>query len=300
MYKTAAVLLIIFVVVFSFMGCRSDKEDIQSEFTLLISKTIDSEGIDAAAKFLDENIAKLDENTATLMVIDFREYLFNYIVQNKDKTILQELQVYIDEASGRIDVDKIKDSEHKSYYDKVKAGSLMVVFFEGVPALRVDYNSLLAEYGDYISDSVKELYSLEALLIERPTTENASLIVGWQEVLDRAYAAEKLIMEYPEDDRVLADATWIYTTHINNLLMGATNTPIFDYTTKDFSSSAREAYQNFIIDEPDAVLSWVLKEYFAYLTSIDYSLDFNDCSRNKAFFDTCDLLVAEAEKKVKE
>lgn len=300
MYKTAAVLLIVFAIIFSFGGCLSDKEDIQSEFTLLISKNIDSEGIDAAAKFLDENITKLDEDIATLMVMDFREYLFNYIVQNKDKTVLQELLVYIDGDTGKIDVEKIKDSEHKSYYDKIKTGSLMITLYEGSPVLKVDHNKLLEKYGEHISVSVNELYGLEALLIENPTTENASLTVGWRELLERTYAAEKLITEYSKDERVIADAMWIYTTHINNMLMGATNSPIFDYSTKEFSTSAKTAYQNFIMEEPDAVLTWVLKEYFAYLNSIDFSLDFNDCSRNKTFFDTCDLLVSEAEKRVKE
>jgi len=300
MHKIAAVLLIIFAIIFSFGGCRNDNNEIQSEFTLLISKNVDSENIDAIANFLDENISKMNEDIATLMVIDFREYLFNYIIQNKDKTILQELFVYIDGKTGRIDSEKIQNSEHKSYYDKIKAGSLMVMLYEDAPVLRVDHNKLLEKYGEYISDSVNELYRLEAQLIERPTSENAKLTVNWQELLKRAYAAEKLITEYSKDERVLADAIWIYTTHINSLLMGATNSPIFDYNTKEFSSSARSAYQDFILNEPDAVLTWVLKEYFAYLSNIDYTLDFNDCERNKMFFDTCDRLVAEAEKRVKE
>lgn len=300
MHKIAAVLLIIFAIIFSFGGCRNDNNEIQSEFTLLISKNVDSENIDAIANFLDENISKMNEDIATLMVIDFREYLFNYIIQNKDKTILQELFVYIDGKTGRIDSEKIQNSEHKSYYDKIKAGSLMVMLYEDAPVLRVDHNKFLEKYGEYISDSVNELYRLEAQLIERPTSENAKLTVNWQELLKRAYAAEKLITEYSKDERVLADAIWIYTTHINSLLMGATNSPIFDYNTKEFSSSARSAYQDFILNEPDAVLTWVLKEYFAYLSNIDYTLDFNDCERNKMFFDTCDRLVAEAEKRVKE
>ncbi|HAF60171.1 MAG TPA: hypothetical protein DCK81_03410 [Clostridiales bacterium UBA9856] len=69
---------------------------------------------------------------------------------------------------------------------------------------------------------------------------------------------------------------------------------------REFSEPAKTAYQNFMLSEPAAVLTWVLKEYFTYLNSIDYTLDFNDSTMSKVFFDTCDWLVSEAEKRVRE
>ena len=234
------------------------------------------------------------------MVSAYREYLLNYIIQNEDKTTIQELSVYFDAKSERIDPEKIKNSEFNTYYEHIKAGCLMVLMREGSPVLKVDNIKLLEKYGEYISEPLQALYQFEAELIESPTSQNATLVVSWEELLDRTYTAEKLLTDYPDEEYITIDAMWIYTSHLNTLLMGTTNTPIFDYGTKEFSVSAKTAYRNFILSEPDAVLTWVLKEYFTYLNSIDYTLDFNDSTMSKVFFDTCDWLVSEAEKRVKE
>jgi molybdopterin biosynthesis enzyme len=61
-----------------------------------------------------------------------------------------------------------------------------------------------------------------------------------------------------------------------------------------------------IVDDPavlaaldsDSTTAWALTEYFSYLDSIRYSLDFNDKSSSKVFFDTCDWLVSESGKRV--
>lgn len=299
MYKAAAVILLALLLSISLLGCRSDKEEVSLSFSQLVDSEANAESIFEASEFLDKNIVKLNEEDATSLITDYREYLLNYIIQNNDKTIIQELNVYIDEKTGFIDQEKISNSEHKSYYDLIKSSSLMVTRYEDHPTLKIDYNSLLSRYGNYISNPMKELYNFEAELINKPTSENAGLNISWKELLRRALIAENLIKEYP-DERMLDDTMWIYTAHINNILVGATNTPIFDYATKKFSSSAKTAYQEFMHAEPNAVITWVLREYFSYLNSIDYTLDYNNCSENKKFFDMCDWLVSEAEKRVKE
>ena len=93
---------------------------------------------------------------------------------------------------------------------------------------------------------------------------------------------------------------WLYKSYLNSLLMGATNTPIFNYSTQEFSEEAKQAYISFITSHPDSTITWMLKEYFTYLNSIDYKLNFNDSTMSKVFFDTCDWLVSEAEKRVLE
>lgn len=300
MFRTAAILFIALTLIISMFGCGTDREKVQSDFTDLISNKATAENIHAISDFLDESIADVSEEMATRMISVYREYLLNYIIQNEDKTTIQELSVYFDAKSGRIDTEKIQNSEFKSYYEHIKAGCLMVLIQEDIPVLKVDHIRLLEKYGEYISESARDLYQFEAELIENPTTQNATLAISWEELVTRTYTAEKLLIDYSHEEHIAVDAMWIYTSHLNTMLMGTTNTPTFDYATKEFSVSARTAYQNFILSEPDAVLTWVLKEYFTYLTSIEYTLDFNDSTMSKVFFDTCDWLVSEAEKRVRE
>jgi hypothetical protein len=298
MHKTTAIFLIALLVTVSLAGCGENKEKMKTDFNDLIGSTATAENICEAAEFLNANITRAGEETATDMVIAYRDYLLNYIIQNKDKTTIQELSVYIDGETDQISEDKIKNSELKTYYDQITTGSLMVVIYEKLPVLKVDHAKLLERYGKYISHSVQELYGLEVLLNEKPTSENAALTVSFEELINRTYEAEKLLKDHHEDYRIAEDALWIFTSHLNILLMGTTNSPVFDYTTKVFSLVAKDAYQGFMLQEPDSVLSWVLNEYFTYLYSINYQLDFNNSAMSKVFFDTCDWLVSEAEKRV--
>ncbi len=299
MHKTAAILIIAIMTLLTLTGCSGNNKTINSDYHALLDNATTAGNIAEIVEFLDANIAAVDKDTAAEMVVEYREFLLNYIIQNKDKTTLQELNVYIDESCGRIDEEKIKNSESKEYFDQVSAGAMMVTVCDGVPTLKVDHAKLLEKYDNYIPDSLRGLYTLEAEIAERPTSKNAKLMVSWSELLDRTFAAEKLLTDYSDDKLIFDDALWIYTTQLNTVLMGTTNSPIFDYETKEFSSSARMAYNEFITAEPDSVLSWVLKEYFVFQNSIDYRLDFNNSTLSKLFFDTCDWLVSEAEKRVK-
>ena len=117
----------------------------------------------------------------------------------------------------------------------------------------------MKKYGEHISDSIYRLYELNADITERPMTENASLLISWEELLDRAFRAESLINDYPEDEIIRENVMWLYKSYLNSLLMGATNTPIFNYSTQEFSEEAKQAYISFITSHPDSTITWMLK-----------------------------------------
>ena len=82
------------------------------------------------------------------------------------------------------------------------------------------------------------------------------------------------------------------------IIKASSEIELFDYETKTFSEDARAAYVDYMRAHPDTALTEVLKEYFSYLASINFILDYNDKTMSKVFFDTCDYLVSIAEKKV--
>ena len=265
MISKRAVLLIVTLISFLILtGCGADKEEIQTEFAALISQEhITSEDIRKTAEFLDENISKLKEEEATVMVVAYEEYINRYINEYDDQATLQSLVVYFDYDKGFIDTEKIEASELKAFYEDIKYGCLMIKYYEEALALKVDYIKLLEKYGEYISESIYRLYELNAEIIESPMAKNASLLISWEELLDRAFKAENLLKDYPEDEIIKENVMWLYKSYLNSLLMGATNTPIFDYSTHEFSEDAKQAYISFISSQPDSTITWMLKEYFA-------------------------------------
>ena len=298
MRKSAAVLIVLFLLTFVFTGCGIDKETVQSDFSVMVSGTTTPENIRSTAEYMDDNIKKVGKDIAAQMLSAYEDYLHRYISENPDKLQLELLYGYYDKEKKAFNEEKIKDSEISDFYDSIRFGSLIPVCNEDSIALKINYPNLLEKYGEYISVPMHRLYELKAIAVEKPMSQNAALLISWEELSNRALEAEKLLKEFPGDELVKTDAMWLYTTYLNTMLMGTTNTPIFDYSTTEFSPEARKSYERFMLDNPDATITWVLKEYFTYLYGISYSLNFNDSTMSKVFFDTCDWLVSEAEKRV--
>ena len=298
MKRRLPALIIVFAMLWVFSSCGNEKADIISDFTNLADKPVSSDNIVALSEFLDDKVDDVDKEVAEHMVGIYRDYLYDYILAQKEKTRLSEMEVYLDSDTGQIDEDKIKNSSHGEYYEKIRNAGLMLFKCEGGLTLKIDYGQLIERFGRFIPESMVQFYELEKNIAEKPATVNASLVISWQELLERAFIAEQIIAAHPDDHVINEDIRWLYKNYLGIILMGTTNTPIFDYVSKDFSQEALAAYRDFMKKEPGAVLSWVLGKYIEYLQGIGFRLDFNDAEMGRAFFDNCDYLIGEGEKRL--
>ena len=82
-----------------------------------------------------------------------------------------------------------------------------------------------------------------------------------------------------------------YKDYLFLILAGSDSLPVFDRDTGEFLKEARTAYEQAMVEHPDSVLAEVLFEYFTYLHSIGFRIDYSDAIENKIFFDTCDYLI---------
>jgi hypothetical protein len=162
----------------------------------------------------------------------------------------------------------------------------------------ITYSEWAEHYDKYISASLKDLYKIKENDQKTPIAVDTKLQVSWEELLQRTYDMELFIQKYKDQTLIAEDATWLYGNDMNALAMGTNGTPIFDYKTHAFSETAKTAYAAFINKHPDSTTAWALTEYFTYLDSIQYTMDYNDKISSKLFFDTCDWLVSESGKRV--
>jgi hypothetical protein len=298
MKQRIAIVCVIFLLLSFLPGCKPNEETIVADFNKMTEGMVDSTKIVDASSYLQENIKRVSEDTGTGMLIRYEAYLDRYIKENPEKGFLTQLVLFYDKETKTFNEEKIKNSELKAYLEAIEAGGLKIAEYEGSLVLRIDYGKLLEQYGSYVSEAIVELYRLTETVTNEPITEDATLKLSYEALLERALEAETILKNYPGDETVKADAMWIYTSHLNALLMGATNSPIFDYKTQAFSSQAMDAHISFMQKYPDTILTWVLKEYYTYLTSTSFTLDYSDKTASKVFFETCDWVVSEAEKRV--
>lgn len=162
----------------------------------------------------------------------------------------------------------------------------------------VDYNDWIKKYQKNLIPALTELYQIEAEEQAAPIVEDTTLQVSWAELAKRTHQMEQLIHKYKDEELIKEDALWTFGNYMNAMIMGSNSNPIFDYQTHQFSNDAKAAYMTFIHENPDSVTAWALTEYFAYLNSIDFFMDYNDKVSSKLFFNTCNWLVTESGKRV--
>jgi hypothetical protein len=182
-----------------------------------------------------------------------------------------------------------------------QAGELLILWEEyalNFDNAGVDYTRLIDEYKGEIPDYLTEMFGYKAVEQENPIIFDATLQVDRRELISRTLDLEDFIMEHRGDQLIQRDAMWLYKRYVNAVLMGASNSPVFDYETHEFSPELLDLYNTVISERPDSTLAAVLTEYEYYLTELGYVLEYDRKEESAKFFETCDRLVSEAELRI--
>jgi hypothetical protein len=182
-----------------------------------------------------------------------------------------------------------------------QAGELLLLWEEyalNYDNTGVDYTRLIAEYEGEIPDYLTEMFGYKAFEQNDPIIFDATLQVDSVELVSRTLELEDFIVAHRDDQLIQNDALWLYKRYVNAVLMGASNSPVFDYETREFSPQLLDVYDTVISERPDSALAAVLAEYEDYLAELGYILEYDRKEESAKFFETCDRLVSEAELRI--
>jgi hypothetical protein len=253
----------VFIVSISLFGCQKSESALLSEFKGMTEAVPQWQGLGEAVSFMDLNIAGVSLEGASRMVLAYEDYLLRFLEESPQAV----------EAANAPAVFLIKrDQSDKGIWT-------------------VDYAAILGEYADFISEELSDLLSIKVEEAAAPSSQDSQIKLSYQDLLARALRAETLIKQHTSEDALRANAMEYYEDYLFLLFAGADFSPVFDYATGEFSPEAKEAYEDFIVANPDTVLASSLTEYFAYLNDIKFVIDYSDATENKVFYDTCDYLI---------
>lgn len=296
--KLAAIVTGLILCMAIISGCGKSVEEINSEFAKIISAKATPQSMEDAEAHVEKYAKKLSKEGASTMVAQLEDYLIQYINTDRDQIQVQSLAAYFDKESGKLDEKKVKDVETKEYYKILQAVHIYPIYFEDQVQLRIDYIAMDEAFSKVIDPALAKLYEIKAEITDQPATRNATLQISYDQLLHRALSVEKLIDEYPDNPLISEDVQWLYSIYLDLIMMGTTNSPIFDYDTGLFNPQAREAYTAFQREYGDTTISWTLEKFFHYLNGIDYTMNYKDSTMSKLFFDSCHGIRTEAEKRV--
>lgn len=296
--KIAAILTALTLCIGCLTGCGKTTEEIKTEYSKILSNKATPQSMEDAGEYAEKYAKKLTRDGASIMVAQLEDYLIQYINTDRDDIQVQSLASYFDKDSGRIDEEKIKDKGTKEYYEILQKVHIYPVYFEEKVQLRVNYSSLNEAFSKVIDPALSKLYEIDQMITDEPATRNASIQISFDELMDRAMVVEALITEYPENIWITDEVRWLYSTYLDLIMMGTTNTPVFDYQSGEFNVQAKAAYEHVVKEHQDTTLAWALNQYFAYLEEIGYTMNYKDSTKSKLFFDTCYGIRVAAEKRV--
>lgn len=240
---------------------ESNQDKIMPEFTALLEG---NPGPDAIIEFMDKNIAEVSRENASKMLDELEKALKNNLPELEEKYYSTAVQ----EALYKLD--SIQDAEVKSLIEETRAMGYKVETAEGMFFPIINYE-FLKKFSPYAGDDVEDYIDIMAMESNKVPAKDAALVIGWDEVLERALAQEGFIRKHSGSNKV-ESIKKLQKKYITFMLYGLNNTPLFSYDTKEMDPEAKEVYIKAVKNNSDSELMKLLGGYMEILEKSDYKL----------------------------
>jgi len=144
-----------------------------------------------------------------------------------------------------------------------------VYMSEGMYYLDPSPRFLLGNFKTSISDGLYDYLSYRAEEVERHTYSDAAVMISWDELGKRMNDWEKFMDKYPDSD-YFSEAESMYNMYRFTFLVGANNTPAYEYPTEILDPELLEAYRNYVSRFPDSSMTPVIEDLMVLLEEESY------------------------------
>jgi hypothetical protein len=134
----------------------------------------------------------------------------------------------------------------------------------------IDY-SLYKKYRQNVTPDMAAYIDIMAIESAKTPIKDAALVIGWQEVLQRAKTQEQFIKEYGSSAKS-EDMKQLLKRYLVFSLYGANNTPLFSYENKQMVPVAKKAYLEAAFDANNGSFSKLMNDYLTILKKNEYKL----------------------------
>lgn len=251
---------------------EDSQEKIMADFNDLLESKPKA---DVVIQFIDKNIAKVSKENASEMITKFEE------IQKSNLPALEEKYFNSETVQGKLaevymsgfDVTKfedIQDEELKDLLMDTKDTGYKVETAEGTFFPIINYE-FYKKYSGYVSEDIKDYIDIMAVESNNVPAKDAALVIGWDEIIERALTQEKFIKKH-ENSAKAEEVEQLQKKYYAFMMYGANNTPLFSYETKVMVTDAKAAYTNALKNEGDSETMKMLGIYMDVLDKTDYKL----------------------------
>ncbi|MFC2104689.1 hypothetical protein ACFLS4_04975 [Bacteroidota bacterium] len=289
--------LIYLILVLAVFGCKESSK--QAEETL-VSESVKSE-TQVIEKELQTNLDEYISLIDNLNVYDISsiKVLKNYVINKlcvsgelADSAYHMFLEFFYTSANNLTDSLEIKypdltkklyrheeDSEVREFLGLLDDCGLDLFMTEGYFYVDVQPDFFYEIFKDNSSPSVKTFLQLRDRELKNTFSEDAMLLISFNELADRIYNWEKYLNDYP-DTKLKNEANYFLKIYRETFLTGMDNTRLFDRESRILLPEVKQSYESYIENHADTKSGMIIQEYyeilkrnqFEYSDSIDYIL----------------------------
>jgi hypothetical protein len=226
-------------------------------------------------EFLNENAKVLSKENVALIINDLEKLQKEYLPKIEEKyNVDQELQTELaKQYMVNKDISDLKKTENealKSLIDETIKSGYKVETAEGMFFPIIDY-SVYKNYSSYLPEDIKDYIEIMAVESDKVPAKDAALVIGWNEMIERASKQEAFINKYANSSK-LADVKQLYNKYLTFTFLGLNNTPLFSYEEKLMVEEAKTAYINIDYSTNDSEFKNKLNDFMGLLKDSNYKL----------------------------
>jgi hypothetical protein len=282
-------ILSVFLIVGLLTGCTSNPGPVTSPDPVIQEPQIDEAAIMDNYKklmeggtepklifeFLNENAKVLSKENVALITNELEKLQKEYLPKldekyNTSPDIQTELtKIYV--AKKDINDPKNMETEAlKTLIGETMKSGYKVETAEGMFYPVIDY-SFYKSYSKYLPGDLNSYIEIMSVESDRVPAKDAALVIGWDELIERALKQEAFIKKYADSSK-LPEVSELYKKYKTFTFLGLNNTPLFSYEGNVMVEGAKLAYENVDFTTDDSQLKKDLKDFMVLLVDSNYKL----------------------------
>lgn len=223
--------------------------------------------------FIDSNIAQISKENASAMILNLetlqKKKLDNLQTRYYDDTVQRNIIIQYPRGFDISRLDDVKDAQLKTLLTDTISDAYKLETAEGTYYPVINYGAY-RKYVSAVTPDIGDYIGIMANETDRVAVKDAALVIGWDEVVNRAMIMEEFIKDYPHSVK-LEDVKQLYKRYVIYTFYGANNTPLFRYDSKTIVPEAKKSYRNALAKGNNS----------KYLATVNSFLNLVDKSNNK-------------------
>lgn len=211
-----------------------------------------------------------DKNIKDNMFRNFRSFYENVMTNQtfsaaEDTAFMKHEDTYGASLYDIVKADKIEDNALKEKVFQLRQNGFRVSMSEGNHYVDEEAYFLLSNFSGFTSDGIVEFLTIRSKDIKEGFAEDAALIITWDKIGDRIALWDNYINKFPGYPEAKEAKTLLNDAYIPAYVVGANNTPAYDFESRMISNQVKQSYEQFMQKYPNSSYYSFIKGYYDIL-----------------------------------